>query len=368
LTKQKQKKKKNLIFLIFIKIITFLVAAVIIMIPVFLGVFMYFNNPSQGNRQIIITENDGIRADSSGGYLIDIRRGETSQSVGLRLERTGFITNRYFWNILCRFKNEHIKTGTYRLESHKSMLAIHSLLVSGREVLHRVTIPEGVTLRKTARILEEAGLVSYDAFLYAARNPAIIREYGISNNSMEGFLFPDTYFFPSGYPAEQIVRTMADNFFNKLESISPSFRDLSMRELNERVILASIVEREYRVAQEAPVMAGVFLNRLRIGMALQSCATVEYVITEIQGRPHPNVLFFSDLEIRNPYNTYLYRGLPPGPISAPGMVALHAVMYPQTTEFLYFRLVDPASGRHYFSRTYDEHIRAGQLFTKPAWP
>jgi UPF0755 protein len=182
---------------------------------------------------------------------------------------------------------------------------------------------------------------------------------------MEGYLFPDTYFFPSDYPPDKVVRAMADNFFNKLDFISPSISAKSMNELNDIVIMASIVEREYRVPDEAPIMAGVFYNRLRINMALQSCATVEYVITEILGRPHPSVLLFRDLEIRNPYNTYLYRGLPPGPISAPGLIALRAAIYPERTDFLYFRLTDPASGRHYFSRTYDEHIRAGQLITKP---
>jgi UPF0755 protein len=128
--------------------------------------------------------------------------------------------------------------------------------------------------------------------------------------------------------------------------------------------MASIVEREYRVDEEAPLMAGVFYNRLRIGMALQSCATVEYVITEIQGRPHPERLFDRDIEIRNPYNTYMVPGLPPGPISAPGEVALHAAFNPVPSDYLYFRLVNPAEGRHYFSKTLDDHIRAGVLYVK----
>jgi UPF0755 protein len=365
---EKQRKKKKSIFSGFLRIISILFAFSLLLVPVLLGVIMYLNAsvnsvPVQIGHSSV---DDGISRTEDGSFLIDIRRGETSQSVGLRLERAGLINNRYFWNFLCRLGSEHIKTGTYRIELPATPISIHRLLVSGREILHKVTIPEGVTLRKTARILEEAGICSQDRFLAAARDREIIRHYGIPNDSMEGYLFPDTYFFPGDFPAERIVRTMADNFFSKLDIISPSFRTMSMRELNEKVILASIVEREYRVAQEAPVMAGVFLNRLRINMALQSCATVEYIITEIQGRPHPNVLFYRDLEIRNPYNTYMYRGLPPGPISAPGVIALRAAMYPQATEYLYFRLTDPASGRHYFSRTYDEHIRAGQLLTKPA--
>ena len=363
----KVKSKKSIIITL-LKIFSVLLALFIILAAAAIGTLMYFNAPAKDDKPIILTENDAIRLDEDGTYLIDIRRGETSQSVGLRLERTGIIKNRYFWNLYCRYKKEHIKAGTYRLELPASQMAIHNILVTGREILHKITIPEGVTIRRAAIIYEEMGFCSAEDFLAAANDPDIISHYGILNDSMEGYLFPDTYFFPGGFTANQIVRKMADTFFAILESISPDFREMNMQELNDKVILASIVEREYRIPEEAPVMAGVFYNRIRIRMALQSCATVEYIITEIQGKPHPNVLLYRDLEIRNPYNTYIYSGLPPGPISAPGIVSLRAVMNPATTDYLYFRLTDPASGRHYFSRTHDEHIRAGQLITKPTWP
>jgi len=158
---------------------------------------------------------------------------------------------------------------------------------------------------------------------------------------------------------------MADNFFQRIAEMGGSAsKSMSAAELNKKIILASIVEREYRVPDEAAVMAGVFNNRLDIGMGLQSCATVEYIITEIQGRPHPEVLYNVDLEIRNPYNTYLYRGLPPGPIASPGEVAIRAAFDPSKTNYLYFRLMDPREGRHYFSRTFDDHIKAGALYLK----
>jgi UPF0755 protein len=181
---------------------------------------------------------------------------------------------------------------------------------------------------------------------------------------MEGYLYPDTYLFPPDYPASRVVAAMADTFFVRLREIQGEPLSLSPEELNCRVILASIVEREYRVEEEAALMAGVFYNRLEIGMALQSCATVEYVITEIQGRPHPEVLYTRDTKIRDPYNTYIRPGLPPGPISAPGRVALQSAFNPADSDYLYFRLADPASGRHYFSRTLDDHIRAGALYVK----
>jgi len=359
-----QKRKKTNVLKVILRFLSILVALVIIIIPLSLAAVMLMNSSVNSSQLVFPLESDAIQVEESGSILIDVRRGETSQSVGLRLERTGLIDNRYIWNLLCRIKNEHIKTGTYRLELPATVMSIHSLLVSGKEILHKVTIPEGVTLAKMAVLIEEAGICSAESFLESAGDSQIIASYGIPNNTMEGYLFPDTYLFPGSFPSDKTVKTMADNFFYKMQTLNPSGSAMSMKELNEKVILASIVEREYRIADEAPLMAGVFLNRLRINMALQSCATVVYIITEIQKKPHPSVLLFQDLEIRSPYNTYIHPGLPPSPICAPGTVALNAVLNPSKTDYLYFRLTDPASGKHYFSKNYDDHIRAGQLIPK----
>jgi len=363
------KKKKMKFFPRLIKILSIFFGFILVMIPLSIAAVMYFNSPNQSSsHQTVFTMNDAIRIADDGSYMIDVRRGETSQSVGMRLERTGLIRNRYFWNLICRLDSEHIKTGTYIIKMPMTQMAIHKILISGREILYKVTIPEGVTLKKMAAIIEDSGICSASAFLSAAKDPAVMNHFSIPGISMEGYLFPDTYLFPKDHPADKTVRVMAQNFFANLEKIDNSIFKMSPAEINEKVIIASIVEREYRIADEARIMAGVFYNRLRIRMALQSCATVEYIITEIQNKPHPSVLLFTDLEIVNPYNTYIRAGLPPGPISAPGMVALNAAFFPEKTEYLYFRLENAASGRHYFSRTHDEHIRAGQLITKPSWP
>ena len=363
--KEKGEKKKINVFSLILKIIRTIILIIIILIPLSLGAIIYLNAPVHEGELPLLSETDTIRRGEDGSFLVDVRRGETSQSVGLRLERAGLIKSRYFWNVICRISSEPVKAGTYRLSLPANPLYIFRTLVSGVEVTYKVTIPEGVTLNKTALIFEEAGICASGDFLAAAHNSAILNKYGIPNDSMEGYLFPDTYLFPASYPADQVVMKMADNFFHQLENINPLIRAMTIDEINNIVILASIIEREYRAADEAPLMAGVFLNRLRINMALQSCATVVYIITEIQRKPHPSVLYYSDLEIRDPYNTYIYPGLPPGPISAPGVVALSAVINPVRTDYLYFRLTDPANGRHYFSRTYDDHIRAGELLIKP---
>ena len=360
----------------FCKLLSVFIALGLIFSALAFGGFMYLNAAPEGNIELLrplIEEisargESGIRLDEDGALIFEVRNGESSQSVGTRLQNANVIRNRYFWNLLFRLDNEFLKVGTYRVELPATQMNIRSVLIAGEQLLVRVTIPEGFTLRRTAGLLEEAGITGFNDFLAAASSREILNAFSIPGATMEGYLYPDTYLFPLSYPAHRVVTVMADNFFRRLEEIEAALSipitTMSAEELNRRIILASIVEREYRVPEEAAIMAGVFNNRLRIGMALQSCATVEYVITEILGRPHPTVLFNRDLEIRNPFNTYLYRGLPPGPISAPGNIALKAAFQPATTNYLFFRLIDARTGRHHFSRTLDEHIRAGALFVR----
>jgi UPF0755 protein len=311
-----------------------------------------------------VTRNDTLRLEEGGTVFVEVRNGESAISLGRRLEEAGIIKTRYFWDLLFRIQPGYIKTGAYRFAYPASQLKIRSILISGRQILRRVTVPEGATLKKIARRLSGEGICGEEDFLAAAVRQDILEEYRIPGPTMEGYLYPDTYLFPPAFPPEKVIRAMADTFFRRLTETWEEALLLSPEELNRRVVLASIVEREYQAPDEAPLMAGVFYNRLSLGMALQSCATVEYVITEIQGKPHPTALYDRDTEINNPYNTYIRPGLPPGPISNPGIVALEAVFRPRESDFLYFRLVDPAEGRHYFSRTFDDHIRAAALYVK----
>ena len=343
------------------RLLSVIIALGIILCVLILGGTAYFNSPPN---QAPVPDAEAMRLDESGALILEVRGGESAYSVGRRLENAGVIRNRYFWNILARLSGEHIKTGTYRIELPASQVKIRSILTAGEQLLVRVTIPEGVTLSRIAQILEEAGVCGAEEFLEAASSRVILDTYNVPGTSMLGYLFPDTYLFPLSYPAPRVVAAMADNFFRRVAQIAPEAISMSPAELNNRVIMASIVEREYRAVDEAALMAGVFYNRLRIGMALQSCATVVYVITEILGRPHPERIFNVDLLIRNPFNTYMRPGLPPAPISAPGETALRAAFFPTETSYLYFRLINLAEGRHYFSRTLDEHIRAGARYVK----
>jgi len=359
-----------------VKLLSAIIAVGLVSGALVVGGFAYFDAPPKGTALQVGNASgpadEGLRIEGETLFL-EVRRGESADSVGRRLESAGVIKNRYFWYLLFRLDKDYMRTGSYRIALPASQTQIRSVLVKGEQLLVRVTIPEGVTLRKTARILENAGICKAEDFLAAASSREILAAYNVPGDSMEGYLYPDTYLFPLGYPASGVVRVMADTFYERLGKILAEaaasrgrgvYSTTDMTEINNRIILASIVEREYRVPEEAAVMAGVFYNRLDIGMALQSCATVEYVITEIQGRPHPTQLFNRDLEIRDPYNTYIRPGLPPGPISAPGETALRAAFLPASTEYFYFRLIDQSAGKHYFSRTLDDHIRAGVLYVK----
>jgi UPF0755 protein len=331
------------------------------------GTALYCNAPPREKPRWLEAGTDsgfaGISA-GDGSVLFDVREGESAYAVGQRLEQAGLIRTRWFWNVLSRLEKDYLKTGTYRIAFPAAQTEIRAALVEGKQVLLRVTIPEGVTLKKAAALLEQSGICSGEDFVAAASDGDLVARYRIPGKTMEGYLYPETYFFPGSYPAEKVAAALADTFFDRLKEIAPESASMSPKELNDKIILASIVEREYRVDDEAPIMAGVFVNRMKIQMSLESCATVEYIITEIEGKPHPRVLYYTDIEIRHPYNTYVNPGLPPGPISFPGRTALDAAFHPADTDYLYFRLVDEAAGRHYFSKTFDDHIKAGALFVK----
>lgn len=300
------------------------------------------------------------------GSLFTVDKGESAQVVGQKLEEKGLIRSAFAFRLLAKFggHGSSLKAGTYRILSSMGANRILDEFVSGKQALVKVTIPEGYTLGQVAGLFDRLGLARKADFIAAATSPKILAELGIPSSSAEGYLFPDTYFFPVAFSTEAALGTLVQNFRDRLASSIPEAASLSPQELQERVILASIVEREYRSPDEAPLMASVFYNRLKIKMALQSCATVVYVITERLGKTHPDVVYDRDLKLDDPYNTYEHRGLPPGPISNPGMTSLKAVFYPATSKYLYFRLVDEAAGKHHFSSTIEEHINSRSLFVK----
>ena len=309
------------------------------------------------------------RAPSEGpddDYVFTVERGEPLHTIALRLEEKSLIRSQLFVRALSKLKGTEasFRAGSYLIEAGASSVSVHNVLVLGQEVLRRVTIPEGLPRSRLADILEREGIVPKDDFLAASSNEQLLLRYNIAAENAEGFLFPDTYFFSANYPALKVVEKMMMRFYEVLEEVYPEYALLSGVELMEKVVLASIIEREYLIPEEAPLMASVFFNRLEKGMRLQSCATVAYVLTEEYGREYPERLTLQDLEVGSPYNTYRHGGLPPGPISNPGRTALSAVFGPVETEYLYFLLKDQQTGSHQFTVTYQEHINSKDLYLK----
>ncbi len=289
-----------------------------------------------------------------------VERGATFDSIGAQLVAGRLIRSQLFLDLAAKATRSarELQAGTYAIHRGMTTLQIRSLLVSGNQLLERITIPEGWTLLQIAQLLERNRVVGAASFEKAAKSPRLLASLGVPGNSAEGFLYPDTYYFPRNYPPDRVVAVMTTNFFKNLAAIDPQHRELSAQGLLDTVIMASIVEREYRLAREAPLIASVFYNRLKRGMRLQSCATVSYVLTDILGEPHQTRLYDKDLEVPSPFNTYLHAGLPPEPISNPGRVALDAALHPANTPYLYFVLKDPVTGEHFFSRGFTEHTLA----------
>ena len=306
-------------------------------------------------------------ADPAGETVVfTVEKGKHLPSIAQRLEEQRLIKSALFLRILAKLdKTENsFKSGQYSLSAAMTPRQIQNLLVAGTGINIKVTIPEGITLNRIAAILEDAELARADEFIAAAHDKELLSQYFITADSAQGYIFPDSYLFQKGLTAKTVLCAMLDTFYAKVDSFCPGWRSMTPEEIYSKVVLASIVEREYRLPKEAPLIASVFYNRLEHNIALSSCATVEYIITEVQGKKHPEYITYDDLRIDSPYNTYLNRGLPPTPICNPGAVSLEAAFNPPETDYLYFLLKDPETGEHYFSKRFSEHNNARVLYLK----
>ncbi len=289
--------------------------------------------------------------------IFKVEKGKSAKAIINDLKEKSLIRNTTYAYIYVRQEKLNLKAGTYKIKPDMTTKEIMQLLTKGTQAMKKITIPEGLSLKKTAKVFEEQNFAKYDDFMKLVKDKDFLQANGINFDSAEGFLYPETYFFGEDDSLEMMLSLMIKTFFKKTAQIKNFPKDSA--EIYKKMILASIIEREYQIDSEAYLISGVFTNRLNIHMGLQSCATVEYIITEIKGKKHPKRLFYEDLEIDNAYNTYMYEGLPPGPICNPGFTALDAACNPKETDFFYFRLIDPDTGKHVFSKTVEEHNKAG---------
>ena len=254
---------------------------------------------------------------------------------------------------LVRFKGaaRQIKAGEYQLSTGLRPGELLNKIIRGEVRLHQITFPEGYTLKQMAELLEASKLANAERFVAAATDPSLLRSLGIPAASLEGYLFPDTYRFARGLPVETVLRsfvTMFNQHFGPVQE--EQARKLGFTR-HQVVILASVVEKETAAAEERPLIAGVFLNRLRRRIRLQSDPTVIYGLRNFDGN-----LTRAHLQKDTPYNTYTRRGLPIGPICNPGAASIQAVLNPTSTPYLYF--VAKKDGTHHFSTNLVEHNAA----------
>lgn len=289
-----------------------------------------------------------------------VGRGDSLTKISKNLFEEKLIKNQLIFKYYGVYKKYDLKLkeGEYEISPSHNISEIYKILIEGKQQLISVTIPEGYTARKISLILEKKGVVDSEEFLQAVKNKDLLEVYNIPFDSAEGFLFPDTYSFQEDYPALLVVESFVKNFYRNIEEIYPSYKKLTDKQLAEIVTLASIVEREYKSTTEVKRIASVFYNRLEKEMKLQSCATIMFVLTEVNGEKHRDRLFFDDLEVESNYNTYIHKGLPPGAISNPGYYALEAAFHPEITDFIYFVVKDRENGLHRFSSKYSEHEEA----------
>lgn len=282
-----------------------------------------------------------------------IPRGAPFGQVVNLLDQNGLVRSRLFFRALGYFYNapRQIKAGEYEFTRAMTPGEILKKLVDGDVKKHPVVVPEGFTVRKIAARLASERLAEEKEFLRLAGDGALLASLNIPAASAEGFLFPDTYAFDRGMDAAAILQKMAGQFRAKVSAELIAKASDQGFTLLQWVTLASIIEKETGLKSEMPLVAAVFRNRLKRKMPLQSDPTVIYGIEHFDGN-----LTRRHLERQNPYNTYLNRGLPPGPICSPGLDALQAALNPAPVTYLYF--VSRNDGSHHFSETLPEHSRA----------
>jgi UPF0755 protein len=288
--------------------------------------------------------------------LFEVEKGQTVREIALNLKKNGLIKKE--WPIVIGyrifFSTQSLKAGEYALEIPASPKNILHVLSEGSVHLHSITIPEGLIIEEIANLLDFEGFAAKQDFLMFASDVSFISSIDRDATDCEGYLFPETYHFVKGTSAKEIVAAMVSQFtsvfthewMERAEDIGMSTRDV--------VTLASLIEKETSLPEEKRLVSAVFHNRLRIGMKLDCDPTIIYALKR-EGR-FKDRLRTKDLIFDSPFNTYLYSGLPPGPIANPGKDSLEAALYPADEKFLYF--VSRNDGSHQFSQTFREHQNA----------
>jgi UPF0755 protein len=288
---------------------------------------------------------------------VTIPPGATFGAVTDTLAAHGVITNRRLFRLIARVRrvDRSVQAGVYRFPPRTWSWQVLDVLARGAAVSQKFTVPEGLTIPEVAALASERLGIPEDSVLTAAADGAAASAIlGFPVHSFEGFLRPETYILPMGVRAADLVRLMAENFKSAWEPAWTARLDSLGMTQAQLVTFASIVEGEARVDDERETIAGVYHNRLRIGMALQADPTIQYAIFLATGS-RKSRLYTKDYQFASPYNTYLHPGLPPGPVNSPSRRSIEASLHPAKVPYLYF--VAGPDGHHLFARSYSEHLR-----------
>jgi UPF0755 protein len=287
---------------------------------------------------------------------VTVEPGMTLTQVARALEQEKLIRNARYFRVLAQLRkmDHQLKVGRYTLSVGLSMNDLIDILASGRGGTEKVTIPEGLTVPEIAGLLQEKVKIDSTTFVQMAGDPRLMRGLGIDAPSLEGYLFPNTYYLYEGMRPELIIREMTGLFKRALTEEYRQRASLLGYSVHEIMTLASIIEQEAQISEERSVISGVFHNRLRDGIRLEADPTVQYAM----GAPNARLLK-KHLDYPSPYNTYVNSGLPPGPICSPGAASIRAALFPEEVPYLFF--VARGDGSHIFSKSNSEHNIARML-------
>ena len=291
---------------------------------------------------------------------VEIPRGSSLRSIASILDDAGTVRSAFLFIAAAKLtgNDDRLRSGLYRFPAHLSTLDILDILAAGsHQAYRRITIREGLTIDRIAAHLDTCCGFSRDSIRIITHEPRFIRELGLDVSSLEGYLLPETYRIPFDMTQRDFVRLLATSMLDVFTDEHRRRMSATGRDMHDILTMASLVEGETRLDRERPRVAGVYYNRLRRGMLLQADPTIQYIIPD-----GPRRLLYRDLSINSPYNTYMYPGLPPGPVNNPGKASILAALYPEAHDYYYF--VADGKGGHRFSRTIEEHNRAVAAYRK----
>ncbi|MBN2542466.1 endolytic transglycosylase MltG [bacterium] len=284
---------------------------------------------------------------------LTIPKGISTVDIAELSAREGLIKSKFQFLIWAKLlgKDKYIQAGNYHFDAPLSLYSYLNSITHGGSFAINVTIPEGLNIYQIGGLLNKELDIDSLEFLGLAQDSVFIASLGIPNLTAEGFLFPETYNFDPGVSAEKVIKVMYDQFLATAETLIINNMGKFDMTIHDIVTLASIIEEEAHVKYEQPIISGVYHNRLKLGMLLQADPTTIYAMKKFD-KP----LLTRDLDFDSPYNTYQYNGIPPGPISNPGIDAIKAALFPEETKYLYF--VSNRDGTHVFSETSSQHHKA----------